>query len=237
MLLLTLVGRLGAALLLGAGALALLARRRAPLAPPRRFVAAAAAHSAAASCWSGQSCKRGVASPQFRRLPIGVLRRAAAAYVPDLISNRSLDPPMAFAPNLANPCWGGGSGSSHCLPAFLLLGVYQSGSHDLYARLAKHSRVVRHPATSPSFYGERHTWAEYMRALAPAAAAARRAPGALIGEASALTFHFVWVHQEQFNQPYVEAMGRYWRACNARAADEKRLKRTRRETRPHSHGP
>ena len=29
------------------------------------------------------------------------------------------------------------------------------------------------------------------------------------------------VHQEKFNQPYVEAMGGYWRACNARSAAEK----------------
>ena len=40
--------------------------------------------------------------------------------------------------------------------------------------------------------------------------------GRLLGEASAVTFHFVWVHQEKFNQPYVEAMGKFWRACNAR---------------------
>ena len=38
--------------------------------------------------------------------------------------------------------------------------------------------------------------------------------GRLLGEASAVTFHFVWVHQEKFNQPYVEAMGKFWRACN-----------------------
>ena len=42
----------------------------------------------------------------------------------------------------------------------------------------------------------------------------------LIGEAAAVTFHFVWVHQEKFNQPYVEAMAGYWRACNARSAAE-----------------
>jgi len=29
------------------------------------------------------------------------------------------------------------------------------------------------------------------------------------------------VHQDKFNQPYVEAMGGYWRACNARSAAEK----------------
>ena len=45
--------------------------------------------------------------------------------------------------------------------------------------------------------------------------------GKLLGEASAVTFHFIWVHQEKFNQPYVEAMGGYWRACNARSAAEK----------------
>ena len=45
--------------------------------------------------------------------------------------------------------------------------------------------------------------------------------GRLLGEASAVTFHFVWVHQEKFNQPYVEAMGKFWRACNARTEAEK----------------
>ena len=29
------------------------------------------------------------------------------------------------------------------------------------------------------------------------------------------------VHQEKFNQPYVEAMGGYWKVCNARSAAEK----------------
>jgi len=36
-----------------------------------------------------------------------------------------------------------------------------------------------------------------------------------------VTFHFIWVHQEKFNQPYVEAMGGYWKVCNARSAAEK----------------
>ena len=36
-----------------------------------------------------------------------------------------------------------------------------------------------------------------------------------------MTFHFIWVHQEKFNQPYVEAMGGYWKVCNARSAAEK----------------
>ena len=31
----------------------------------------------------------------------------------------------------------------------------------------------------------------------------------------------MWVHQEKFNQPYVEAMGKFWRACNARSEAEK----------------
>ena len=58
-----------------------------------------------------------------------------------------------------------------------------------------------------------------MRELDGAVTAARS--GKLLGEASAVTFHFIWVHQEKFNQPYVEAMGGYWRACNARSAAEK----------------
>ena len=44
-----------------------------------------------------------------------------------------------------------------------------------------------------------------MRGLAPAEKQARA--GKLLGEASAVTFHFIWVHQEKFNAPYVEAMG------------------------------
>ena len=62
-------------------------------------------------------------------------------------------------------------------------------------------------------------WPGYLRELDGAVTAARS--GKLLGEASAVTFHFIWVHQEKFNQPYVEAMGGYWRACNARSAAEK----------------
>ena len=72
---------------------------------------------------------------------------------------------------------------------------------------------------SPSFYSEVRKWSEYLRQLAPATQ--RAAAGELIGEASAVTFHFVWVHQERFNQKYVKSMGRFWQACNARSAAEK----------------
>eukprot|EP00965_Chrysotila_dentata_P243554 6205478-Pleurochrysis_carterae.AAC.3 len=46
--------------------------------------------------------------------------------------------------------------------------------------------------------------------------------GKLVGEASAVTFHFVWVHQEQFNKPYVEA--RRSPCCAARRQETARLK-------------
>ena len=108
-----------------------------------------------------------------------------------------------------NPCWGG----KYCLPAFLILGVYQSGVRDLYSRLLKHPGVAQRPANSPSFYSQVHpTWTEYVNGLSKVSSQAL--DGRLLGEASAVTYHFVWVHQEKLNQQYVESMGSFWRQCN-----------------------
>ena len=149
--------------------------------------------------------------------PLAVLRRAAQVYIPDMARDM---PPERFEAG-ANPCWG--TGASHrCLPAFFFLGVYQSGVHDLFARLSRHPGVAQNPYASPSFYSEVHTWSDYMGKLRTATKAAGAGPTLLIGECSAVTFHFVWVHQEQFNQGYVKAMGKFWAACNARPAEAKR---------------
>ena len=48
----------------------------------------------------------------------------------------------------------------------------------------------------------------------------REWPHAVTSAYSAVTFHYTWVHQEQFNQAYVKAMGAFWRECNARSAAE-----------------
>ena len=146
--------------------------------------------------------------------PVDVLRRAAKVYVPDI------ELPSTFEPSAKSPCWHDASGAPRCLPAFMLLGVYQSGSHDLYARLAKHALVARNPSYSPSFYSEVHPWSDYMSKLS---AATRDAIGTekLIGECSAVTFHFSWVHQEQFNQAYVKSMGAFWKECTGRTLEQK----------------
>ena len=147
--------------------------------------------------------------------PIGLLRTAAKSYIPDL----SL--PTTFETAGKNPCWRDNSGEARCLPAFFLLGVYQSASHDLYSRLTHHPLVARNPAPSPSFYSEVHPWMDYMRKLS---GATKNAHGTdkFIGECSAVTFHFTWVHQEQFNQGYVKSMGQFWKECMGRTDQEKK---------------
>ena len=161
------------------------------------------------------------AQPAHQQTPVVVLRRAAATYFDGMIGAGSTSVPPSFEPG-HNPCWAGDAGGWHCLPGFLILGVYQSGVRDLYVRMARHPGVVQRPATAPSFYSQVHpTWMEYMRELDRSAHEAHGKDGKLLGEASAVTFHFVWVHQEKFNQPYVTAMGKFWRACNARSAAEK----------------
>ena len=40
--------------------------------------------------------------------------------------------PPHFEPGNANPCW---ADAKHCIPSFLILGVYQSGVRDLYKRI------------------------------------------------------------------------------------------------------
>jgi len=135
------------------------------------------------------------------RTPIGTLRAAARIYTPDVFRDERLAPPERFNEDV-NPCWGSsGGGAAHCLPAFHILGVYQAGCLDLYSRLEAHDGVAklsRSSHISHSFYSQVHpTWPEYMRGLQSATAEA--AQGRLIGEASPVHFHFVWVHQEKFN--------------------------------------
>lgn len=155
--------------------------------------------------------------------PLSVIQRAAKSYFPDMYNDAKYGLPDRFLPG-TNPCWdwewpGSGKGS-HCLPSFLILGVYQSGVRDLYTRLSRHPGVAHRPANSPSYYSQvKPDWPGYVRELDSSVEEAKA--GKLLGEASAVTFHFVWVHQEKFNQPYVEAMGRFWRACNSRSQAEK----------------
>ena len=147
--------------------------------------------------------------------PLDALRRAAGVYFPEMFDGSPTALPARFDAG-ANPCWGG----KHCLPAFLILGVYQSGVRDFYTRLALHPGVARRAANSPSYYSQVHPkWDAYVRSLD--AVAPQALGGRMLGEASAVTFHFVWVHQEKFNGPYVESMGRFWRECNTRTAAEK----------------
>ncbi|KAL1524901.1 hypothetical protein AB1Y20_019779 [Prymnesium parvum] len=178
--------------------------RGAPPPPPRRITL-----SSAATPPSPASAFR-------RPTPLPAVRAAAAAYFPAMFDGTPTALPNAFLEGDANPCWRVGA-QKHCLPAFLLLGVYQAGVRDLYCRLLRHPGVARRPASSPSYYSQvRPDWPSYVRGMHDSVDAGR-----LIGEASAVTFHFIWVHQEKFNQPYVEAMGRFWRECNARTNAQK----------------
>ena len=148
--------------------------------------------------------------------PVPALRRAAGTYFPQMTDTKSdVALPDRFD-GTTNPCWN----TKYCLPGFLILGVYQSGVRDLYSRLQQHPGIAQRAANSPSFYSQvRPNWVEYVHGLESAAPQALS--GKLLGEASAVTYHFVWVHQEKFNQPYVESMGKFWRDCNARTAQEK----------------
>ena len=97
---------------------------------------------------------------------LSVLRKAAATYFPDMFTDAKYALPSQFEQTWANPCWtwevGAGQGGTkgagkqgvHCLPSFLILGVYQSGVRDLYSRLARHPGIAPRPATSPSFYSQ-----------------------------------------------------------------------------------
>lgn len=123
--------------------------------------------------------------------PLQVLRHAASVYFPDMFDGSSTSLPPRFVSDSRNPCW-----STHCLPSFLVLGVYQAGVRDLYQRLTHHPGVASRPANSPSYYSQvLPKWAAYVKGLDSYAPAALK--GQLLGEASAVTFHFVWVHQEK----------------------------------------
>ena len=103
-----------------------------------------------------------------KRAPLSVLRKAAATYFPDMFAEAKYALPDQFEQTWANPCWaweagaggtqggtqGAGQEGVHCLPSFLILGVYQSGVRDLYSRLARHPGIAPRPATSPSFYSQ-----------------------------------------------------------------------------------
>ena len=111
---------------------------------------------------------------------LSVLRKAAASYFPDMFTDPKYALPAQFEQTWANPCWTwesssgqGGKQGVHCLPSFLILGVYQSGVRDLYSRLARHPGVAPRPASSPSFYSQvKPDWPGYVRELDGAVQAA-----------------------------------------------------------------
>lgn len=142
----------------------------------------------------------GASTPAAPRMPLNQLRAAARIYTPDVFQDEELAPPQQFDDGF-NPCWRGPRGALHCLPAFHILGVYQAGCLDLYARLEAHNDVAKlsgRSHVSHSFYSQVHpTWPEYLRGLQVASAEA--SAGRLVGEVSPVHFHFVWVHQEKFN--------------------------------------
>ena len=81
-----------------------------------------------------------------KRAPLSVLRKAAATYFPDMFAEAKYALPDQFEQTWANPCWTWesdvGQGGAHGLPAFLILGVHQSGVRDLYNRLARRPGVA-----------------------------------------------------------------------------------------------
>lgn len=155
----------------------------------------------------------------YHPTPLHLVRHAASSYFPQMFDGQQALPPGEFKKIARNPCWY--SQATYCLPAFLLIGVYQSGIQDLYRRLVQHEDIARRPARSPSYYSQvRPDWSDYVRGIQDCVPQAEA--GKLIGEVSAVTFHFIWVHQEKFNQPYVEAMGGFWRECNARTNAQKK---------------
>ncbi|KAG8461398.1 hypothetical protein KFE25_010585 [Diacronema lutheri] len=149
------------------------------------------------------------------------LRAAAAAYMPDVFDPAEPDaPPAAFLPEeeWRNPCWRRASdGALRCLPLVHVLGGYQCGSSDLFARLSRHDDFARPSHAAPSFYFEQnHKWPAYVRTFERAAAKiAARPRAAVSGEGSAGMLTLTWTHSERLHQPYITTMGARWQLCNA----------------------
>ena len=118
----------------------------------------------------GSTDESGSTAGVYQPTPLGKLRAAAKSYFPDMFNDPKFALPDQFEQTWANPCWTWesdvGKGGAHCLPAFLILGVYQSGVRDLYNRLARHPGVAHRPATSPSYYSQvKPDWPGYLREL------------------------------------------------------------------------
>jgi hypothetical protein len=61
--------------------------------------------------------------------------------------------PTTFLPEYATPCWNAND-TLHCLPAFHLLGGFQSAQSQIWSMLRRHPRILNvsartHPRRSP----------------------------------------------------------------------------------------
>lgn len=156
--------------------------------------------------------------PRDGQPPPGVSAAAAAASVAKLEPELFASLPPAFLPELKTPCFhANGTGPLRCLPYYFILGDFQCGVRDLATRLARHPQVVRPGAETPHWWDERRdggSWERFWPMYE--SAAARLAPGEVLGDTSYATFAFTWAGSGRTNWPWSRAMA----VCRKEACKE-----------------
>ena len=141
---------------------------------------------------------------------LAVYRKAAKAYVPGMFAMREpIAPPATIRPG-KNPCWAKGK-NTRCLPAFLLLGVAQTGVRDLYARISASADIAAIPFGTGWFFTQPEVkWQKYMDITSRFAQAF---PNKLLGQAVADGFDIVWQQQSRLATPFLNTMAEARQRC------------------------
>ena len=122
------------------------------------------------------------------------------------------------------PCWNDDDGQLQCLPGFFILGVFQSGCADLYARMNLHPFLHLPEPYHMLFWAESHPWEEYLDAFSkPGRAVLPDHPGHVIGEMSPATFEFMWAQSVGVLHPeFQDAYATCWKAIPDKTGDGSR---------------
>ena len=142
---------------------------------------------------------------------------AARRISPDLFSQV----PATFDPAFKSPCWRSDDGL-RCLPAFMLLGVFQCGVKDLFERLARHPDVAA--VEAPHWWDEVHPLSLYLARFARALPAIEAAPSrAVSGDVSYATFSYTATGSQRVNVEWIKSMKECREECaRTSSGDEER---------------
>ncbi|KNC46188.1 uncharacterized protein AMSG_00307 [Thecamonas trahens ATCC 50062] len=203
------------------------ASRASPSSPP------CSPSSSTSSFKSDHECRKSGASQSGRQRQEGrrllgdekAIRAAAEAYMdvvrPEMFNSSGRagipDDDDDWLDGYASPCWLDDGGGLRCMPAFMILGVFQAGVKDVYLRMGRHPAIHDASGLHILFWCEPHKWEDYAGTMSRVAEKhLLSAPDHLVGEVSPATFEFMWAQSTDLLRPtFAKAARECWTELGA----------------------